>query len=354
MTIAEGEYAGLNPYALINPGMTLTPGFADFAFTPWDDMNLTYLSTEGDVVGDMSTLVTGVAYNEYTYASLNITTTDLVNVEDPDDQLLLSVGDNLESYNPILVGEDKIKPNETLGYGNEPIITLAGEHEYIYIDNYGSAEDFAKVKDVLAGNIAVCNRGGISFYLKANAAVENGAIGIIIVNNQSGSVNMNITGYEYDKPAVSITPEEGALLKSNATYVDGDAPYYRGTLTISEDLAYKHSDLNYSYGYVQEDVEREIRAVVQDWTKATPGATYQATINYTAILYTYDLDHEVWAEPTNEHATTTLTVTIPDDTAIEVVNADKSTEGRTYNLMGMPVGKSYKGIVIKNGRKVLQ
>ena len=90
MTIAEGEYAGLNPYALINPGMTLTPGFADFAFTPWDDMNLTYLSTEGDVVGDMSTLVTGVAYNEYTYASLNITTTDLVNVEDPDDQLLPS------------------------------------------------------------------------------------------------------------------------------------------------------------------------------------------------------------------------------------------------------------------------
>ena len=316
MIIAEGDYAGNTYYSYIYPVLTLTPGFPDeTAVTPWDDVNLSYLSTEGDVVGDWNTLVTGVAYKDARIVDLYITTTNLVNVEDPDDQLLLSVGDNLYGFNPIQVGEEELSYKDAVGADNKPFSTLAGEHEYIFIDNYGSASDFEAVKDVLEGKIAVCNRGGgISYYIKANAAVANGAIGLIVVNNQNISTDMNLSGYEYDKPVVSIALGYGASLKSNATYVDGDAPYYRGTLTISDEEKYEHNNIRLTYGHGQETVEGEVRAVVQDWSKATPGATYQATINYQATHYNYDEENSTLTElGTEEVAPTTLTLRVPDE-----------------------------------------
>ncbi len=39
---------------------------------------------------------------------------------------------------------------------------------------------------------------------------------------------------------------------------------------------------------------------------------------------------------------------------IEMVNADEQATGPTYNVVGMKVGDNYKGIVIRNGRKVLK
>ena len=313
--IAEGDYAG-DPIALyVYPVLKLTPGFPDFAISTWEDKTLTFLSTEGDVVGDWNTLVTGVAYNDARIVDLYITTTNLVNVEDPDDQLLLSVGDNLYGFNPIQVGEEELSYKDAVGADNKPFSTLAGEHEYIFIDNYGSASDFEAVKDVLEGKIAVCNRGGgISFIEKANAAAANGAIGLMIVNNQNISTDMYLSGYEYDKPVVSIALGYGASLKSNATYVDGDAPYYRGTLTISDEEKYEHNNIRLTYGHGQEPVEGEVRAVVQDWSKATPGATYQATINYQATHYNYDEENSTLTElGTEEVAPTTLTLRVPDE-----------------------------------------
>ena len=40
-------------------------------------------------------------------------------------------------------------------------------------------------------------------------------------------------------------------------------------------------------------------------------------------------------------------------TGIEEINAANSKTGQRYNLMGQPVGKGYKGIVIENGKKIL-
>ena len=136
-------------------------------------------------------------------------------------------------------GEDLIFFSETSGYGNAPITTIAGEQEYVYIDAPGTAEQFAAVADKLAGKIGVCNRGDISFYVKANAAVSNGAIATIIANNQPGTINMNLTGYLYTAPAISITQVDGYLLKFNATSsetveVDGEEiVVYYGTITVN-------------------------------------------------------------------------------------------------------------------------
>ena len=40
-------------------------------------------------------------------------------------------------------------------------------------------------------------------------------------------------------------------------------------------------------------------------------------------------------------------------TAIEEINANEKKRGQRYNLMGQPVGKDYKGIVIQDGKKIL-
>jgi len=361
---AGTEVAGL----FMVPTVT-TPPVPDLSFTPFADLELTYGSTEGDVAGNKAELISGMPEpwaDDYNYTLLYITNTNLVNVADPNDQLVMALtvnGDpagNLKYYSPLMVDGQEIEYSET-NYSNEFIRTLAGQTlEYIYIDNYGTEEDFAKVKDVLADKIAICNRGSISFYVKANAAMANGAAGIIVVNNQEGVVNMNLTGYEYDKPAVSIKMADGTLLKEKGEFVDGEAPYYVGTLEIDEVVA-GHNEFGLGFGRQHTDgstfPDYEIKAWVPDWTNATPGATYKATITYPSCSYEYwNDDIEAYGSYPVEIGTpsTTLTVVIPEDTGIDDVNADLRKDGHTYNLMGIRVGKDYKGIVIKNGKKVLQ
>ena len=49
----------------------------------------------------------------------------------------------------------------------QALTTLAGEQQFVYVDTAGNAEDFAAVKDILSGKIAICNRGSIAFTDKA-------------------------------------------------------------------------------------------------------------------------------------------------------------------------------------------
>lgn len=355
MSVKEGEHAGEMVDLYLTPYIILTPGFPKFSFVPWEDRELTYLSTDGDYLGNVSELLTGLAFNYPSYANLEITSTNLVNVEDPDDQLLLSVGNNLNIYTPIMVGENEIQPFEDAIYGNKPISTLAGEWEYIYIDYPGTEEDFAGVKDVLEGIIAICDRGSISFSEKANAAMKNGAAGIIIANNQSGYVYMNLSNYEYDKPAVTVSANDGNILRKNGTYVEGDTPYYHGTLTITDTKKYERYAKNWDYGNTCYIDDVNTSAVVPDWTQATPGATYKATINYKLYYEEYDEDNqEVKDGVMVETTPTTLTLVVPNETGINDVTIKRNSDNRMYNLMGMPVRKDYKGIVIHNGKKILR
>ncbi|MBO6296803.1 MAG: hypothetical protein J6M54_04665 [Prevotella sp.] len=349
---------------------------SELTFTPWPDFELTYGNTEGDVAGNKNALLSGITEqgdDEYNYASLDITNTNLVNVANPDDQLVMALQflleptyENLEYYIPILLLDGQEFGYTESNYKNESIKTLAGQRlEYLYIDNYGTDEDFAKVKDALAGKIAVCNRGEVSFYIKANAAMANGAIGIIVVNNTVGDVSMDLENYEYTNPAISVTMETGALLKDNAEYVtDGEAPYYIGTLEMGEVMArqlpvllefgkFRYGSGENDYDYYNKDYS--IKALVPDWTNATPGATYKATITYSNCRYQlWDTGYDVYPVEIGTPSTT-VTVVIPGgENSIYEVNADRNANSPTYNLMGIRVGKEYKGIVIQNGKKILR
>ena len=123
-------------------------------------------------------------------------------------------------------------------YKNSPIYTIGGSHAYVYLDKVGTAEEFAAVKDVLAGKIAICNRGDTAFYEKAEAAVANGAIATIIVNNQPGTNYMDLTDYTKTEPCVSISQTDGAFLRENSTAVtgeDGSVLYYTGEIFVSSE-----------------------------------------------------------------------------------------------------------------------
>ena len=173
-------------------------------------------------------------------------------------------------------GDDLIFYTETTGYSNAPMITAAGEYEFVYIDgpgvddnaNVGKAGDSFLVlgEANVKGKIALCNRGSSSFFAKANAAAAQGAVAVIIVNNQPGTISMNMTGYTYTAPCVSITQADGNLIKAGAektsfTSADGTTvEYYTGTITIGEGVGTTEYDAEYytmsdfsSYG-VPEDL----------------------------------------------------------------------------------------------------
>ena len=155
-----------------------------------------------------------------------------------DNSLAVASADNIGFTGSYLtVDGSNVFYTET-SYTNKPITTIGGDHEYVYVDGNGTDEDFAAVADKLAGKIALCNRGGISFYEKAENAVKYGAIATIVVNNQAGTINMDLSDYTKTAPVISITQADGALVKAAAASEEtiGGNTVYFGTLTVGSDV----------------------------------------------------------------------------------------------------------------------
>ncbi len=118
-----------------------------------------------------------------------------------------------------------------------PLPSIAGEHEYIFLDGVGTEEEFAAIgADVLTGKIAICSRGETSFFEKAEAAVRNGAIATIIYNNQSAPINMDLWDYTQKAPCVCISQADGAAIRAGSVPVtgeNGEVRYLTGKLTVS-------------------------------------------------------------------------------------------------------------------------
>ena len=136
------------------------------------------------------------------------------------------------------VAGEKIFYTESSGYSNQPMTTLAGEQSYVLVDGLGQDSEFAAVASELAGKIAVCYRGELSFSQKANNAVKYGAIGVIVCNNQPGVINMDLSDYKGTAPCVSVTQEDGQLLLQSAERkqtADGTV-YYAGSMEVSKTI----------------------------------------------------------------------------------------------------------------------
>ena len=137
------------------------------------------------------------------------------------------------------VGEEVIVYIEEIFNDMKSLTTLSGEQEYIFIDGIGDAGDWAAVASVLPGKIALCSRGEINFTEKARLAVEAGAIAVMIYNNQSGIIYLDMTEYLLDKPVVSLTKTQGEIIRKNSEPVkdaQGNVLYYTGKMDISQTI----------------------------------------------------------------------------------------------------------------------
>ena len=106
--------------------------------------------------------------------------------------------------------EEKKFVSELLGEGGGTV-----SFEYVTIPGAGRTADYSGID--VSGKIALVKRGSTTFEEKANVAEEMGAAGIIIYNNVSGEIKMNMG--DTNIPACSISQDDGEYLaeKSSGT-----------------------------------------------------------------------------------------------------------------------------------------
>jgi len=156
----------------------------------------------------------------------------------------------LNGYFAILdeVGANAYLPSyaETIYNKMKPLTSLdtsakgtGTEYDYVFIDGLGKPEDLEDLD--LTGKIFICSRGENAFYEKAaNAAT-------MIYNNADGVINMDMSSYGYEAPAVSLTQEAGAKIRelsaavtdeNHNTYFVGKIKVVRGQITVSDGKTY--------------------------------------------------------------------------------------------------------------------
>ncbi len=103
---------------------------------------------------------------------------------------------------------------------------------FVFIDGYGYTEDYAGID--LTGKVVFLSRSELTFAEKANNAVGLGAAAVIICDNQPGVLAMDLTGYSYTAPVVSIAMGLGDKVKAAAAeqITDAGLKYYTGTVTV--------------------------------------------------------------------------------------------------------------------------
>ena len=87
-----------------------------------------------------------------------------------------------------------------------------------------------------------------------------------------------------------------------------------------------------------------------------PSGTYRMTLAYTDLLSWNKESNESWKEVGTYSSYQNYIITqIENTTSIKSLTSNLSTlTSDTYNITGQPVDSHYKGVVIKNGKKVLQ
>lgn len=79
----------------------------------------------------------------------------------------------------------------------------------------------------MKGKVVLISRGNSSFADKANAAIQAGAAAAVIYNNAPGSINMNLTGYNFPNPAVMIEQAKAKEILAASTQDETTRPLGR-------------------------------------------------------------------------------------------------------------------------------
>ncbi len=170
--------------------------------------------------------------------------------------------------------------------------------EFVPIGGYGEAKDYEGVD--VKGKVALVSRGSTSFPEKQAAAQEAGAIAVIIYNNASGLLNIQINDGEGNIPAVFISQVSGQYMleQYNAgtktlTVCDGTPATIRVDRTLSDfsswgvtpDLKLK-PEISGVGGSIYSSVDPSISGSYYDTMSGTSMATPQIT-GAMAVLMQY-------------------------------------------------------------------
>lgn len=158
-------------------------------------------------------------------------------------------------------------------------------YDYVFLGDpvkgegiYGLPENYANVD--VKGKVVLVSRGNSSFADKANAAIQAGAAAAVIYNNAPGSINMNLTGYNFPNPAVMIEQSKAKEILAASTQ-DETTGLWGGKMTVSakaETLhgvadGYKPSSFS-SWGTTENlDLKPELM---------TPGGNIYSTLNHSS------------------------------------------------------------------------
>lgn len=170
----------------------------------------------------------------------------------------------------------------------------------------------------------------------------------------------------------TVTAHTPVLLKANASgkytlTVTGDATYSTGgdaqpfiqdATSENNVLVGVHQPHNISDGTLTGETNDAVHYLdngtfsVWDSAKSTDGKG--KVVNW-HIVHPFSAYVNLPAEVTRP---STLTVNFPAEpttpTGINGINTENEEAAQSYNLFGMPVGRDYKGIVIRNGKKYIQ
>lgn len=148
-------------------------------------------------------------------------------------------------------------------------------------------------------------------------------------------------------------------LTGDATYTtEGDQPYIVDSTSENNVLVAVHQPHNVSDGTTTGETNDAVHYLdngtftVWDSAKSTDGKG--KVVNW-HIVYPFSAYVNL---PADVARPSTLTVNFPADpstpTGINGINSENEDAAQSYNLFGMPVGRDYKGIVIRNGKKYIQ
>lgn len=150
-------------------------------------------------------------------------------------------------------------------------------------------------------------------------------------------------------------------LTGNASYttkVDNNLPYIVDSTSENNVLVGVHQPHNVSDGTTTGETNDAVHYLdngtftVWDSAKSTNGKG--KVVNW-HIVYPFSAYVNL---PADVARPSTLTVNFPADpstpTGINGINSENEDAAQSYNLFGMPVGRDYKGIVIRNGKKYIQ
>ncbi len=114
------------------------------------------------------------------------------------------------------------------------------EYEYVFFDSFGEAEMY-QGQDV-SGKIVLVRRGFISFTEKHQNAAAAGATGILIYNDESGVINMNLTDSKVNIPCAMISQEDAEHISKQG--IVGSMKIFSKTHTFSSPDGYAISDFS--------------------------------------------------------------------------------------------------------------